>query len=61
VLFLFFVWAATLLTYNLVPTRDLAPAAAVTAIGLVLLMGISRLIFQFWINLYAHDCGPSES
>jgi uncharacterized BrkB/YihY/UPF0761 family membrane protein len=46
-----------LLTYNLVPVRDLAPAAAATAIGLVALMGLSRLVFQFWINLYARDYG----
>jgi membrane protein len=57
VLFLFFVWASRLLTYNLVPVRDLAPAAAATAIGLVALMGLSRLVFQFWINLYARDYG----
>jgi uncharacterized BrkB/YihY/UPF0761 family membrane protein len=44
-----------LLTYNLVPVRDLAPAAAATAIGLVALMGLSRLVFQFWIN--ARDYG----
>jgi membrane protein len=57
VLFLFFLWASRILTYNLVPSRDLAPAAAVTAIGLVALMGLSRLIFQFWINFYAKDYG----
>ena len=57
VLFLFFLWAARMLTYTLVPTRDLAPAAAATAIGLVALMGLSRLLFQFWLNLYAADYG----
>lgn len=55
VLLLFFVWASRLLTYNLVPVRDLVPAAAATAIGLVALMGLSRLVFQFWIN--ARDYG----
>jgi membrane protein len=57
VLCLFFLWASRTLTYGLVPTRNLVPAAAATAVGLVALMGLSRVIFQFWINLYARDYG----
>jgi membrane protein len=56
-LVLFFTWAPRLLTHGLIPKRDLLPAAALTALGLVLLMIVSSYVMQFWVNLYARDYG----
>jgi len=57
VLVLFFAWAPWLLTHRLVMLRDLMPAAALTALGLVLLMFLSRYVMGFWVDLYARDYG----
>ena len=54
---LFFVWAAWLLTQKRVTRRDLLPGAVLTALGLVVLMLVSRYVMQFWVNLYARDYG----
>jgi uncharacterized BrkB/YihY/UPF0761 family membrane protein len=56
-LVLFFVWAPWLLTHKLIARRDLLPAAILTAIGLVLLIVVSRYVMQFWVNFYARDYG----
>jgi membrane protein len=56
-LVLFFVWAPWLLTQRQLTRRDLLPSAALTALGLVLLMLVSRYVMQFWVNLYAQDYG----
>ena len=56
-LVLFFVWAPWRLTHKLVSRRDLLPAAILTAVGLVLLMLVSRYVMQFWVDLYAKDYG----
>ncbi len=56
-LVLFFTWAPRLLTHGLVSQRDLLPAAALTAFGLVLLMIVSRYVMQYWVDLYARDYG----
>ena len=56
-LVLFFVWGPWLLTHKLISRRDLFPAAALTGIGLVALMLVSRYVMQFWIDLYARDFG----
>jgi membrane protein len=56
-LVLFFVWAPRLLTHKLVSTRDLLPGAALTAVGLVVLMLISSFVMEFWVDLYARDYG----
>jgi uncharacterized BrkB/YihY/UPF0761 family membrane protein len=56
-LVLFFVWGPWLLTHKLVTRRDLLPAAAVTAAGLVALMIVSRFVMQFWVDFYAKDYG----
>jgi membrane protein len=53
----FFVWAPRLLTHNAIATRDLVPGAALTAIGIVLLIVVSRFAMEFWIDLYARDYG----
>ena len=54
---LFFVWLPSLLLHKQISRRDLLPGAVLTAFGLVLLMLISSLIMQFWVDLYARDYG----
>ena len=56
-LVLFFVWAPWLLTHKLIKRRDLLPGAALTALGLALLMIVSSHVMQFWVDLYARDYG----
>ena len=56
-LVLFFVWAPWLLTHKLIKRRDLLPGAALTAVGLVVLMLVSRYVMQYWVDLYARDYG----
>src|SRR5262249_7131611 len=56
-LVLFFVWAPWLLTHKQITRRVLLPAAVLTAVGLVVLMMISRYVTQFWVDLYAKDYG----
>ena len=56
-LMLFFVWAPWLLTHKLITRRDLLPSAALTALGLVVLMFVSAHVMQFWVDLYARDYG----
>jgi membrane protein len=56
-LVLFFVWAPWLLTHKLIARRDLLPGAALTALGLVVLMVASSHVMQFWVDLYARDYG----
>jgi membrane protein len=56
-LVLFFVWAARLLTHGLISRRELLPAAALTALGLVALMLVSSYVLEPWIDLYAKDYG----
>lgn len=54
---LFFVVAPWLLTHKQVAPRDLVPGAALTAVGLIALMLVSRFVMPFWIDLYARDYG----
>jgi uncharacterized BrkB/YihY/UPF0761 family membrane protein len=56
-LVLFFVWAPWLLTHKLIKRRDLLPAAALTAFGLVILIIVSRYVMQYWVDFYAKDYG----
>jgi membrane protein len=56
-LVLFFILAPWLLTHKLISRRDLLPGAALTALGLVVLMIISRYVMEYWVNLYARDYG----
>jgi membrane protein len=57
VLAVFFTWAPWLLGHGLIPWRGLLPAAILTAVGLVVLMLVSRYVMQFWLDLYARDYG----
>jgi membrane protein len=56
-LVLFFVVVPWLLTHKQLAPRDLLPGAALTALGLVVLMVVSRYVMQFWVDLYARDYG----
>jgi membrane protein len=56
-LMLFFVVVPWLLTHKQVAPRDLLPGAALTSVGLVVLMVVSRYVMQFWVDLYAKDYG----
>lgn len=54
---LFFVVVPWLLTHRQISPRDLSPSAALTSLGLVALMVISRFFMQYWLDLYARDYG----
>jgi membrane protein len=56
-LMLFFLWAPWLLTHKMISRRDLLPGAVLTALGLVVLMLVSRYVMRFWVDLYARDYG----
>jgi membrane protein len=56
-LVLFFVLVPWFLTGRLITRRALLPSAVLTAIGLVVLMLVSRYVMQFWVDLYARDYG----
>ena len=56
-LMLFFAVSPWLLTHKQLPFRDLLPGAALTAVGIVALMVVSRYVMQFWVDLYARDYG----
>ena len=56
-LMLFFVAVPWLLTHKQIAPRDLLPGAALAAVGLVVLMVVSRYVMQFWVDLYARDYG----
>jgi membrane protein len=53
----YFTWAPWLLTHRMLDWRDLLPGAALTALGLVVLMVISAFVMEHWLNLYAKDYG----
>jgi membrane protein len=55
VLFGYFVWAPRYLQHGRLAARDLVPSAALTALGLVLLMFVSSFAMASWIDLYAAD------
>jgi membrane protein len=56
-LMLFFVIVPWLLTHKQIRPRDLLPGAALTAVGLVALIVVSRYVMQYWVDLYARDYG----
>ena len=56
-LMLFFAVSPWLLTHKQLAFRDLLPGAALTAVGIVVLMVVSRYVMQFWVDLYARDYG----
>ena len=54
---LFFTWAPSLLLHRQVGRRDLLPCGVLTAVGLIVLTGVSRVVIEPWVNLYARDYG----
>jgi membrane protein len=56
-LMLFFVVVPWLLTHKQIRPRELLPGAALTAVGLVALIVVSRYVMQYWVDLYARDYG----
>jgi membrane protein len=54
-LFAYFVWAPRYLTRGRIAARDLVASAALTSLGLVVLMLVSSHAMAPWINLYASD------
>jgi membrane protein len=56
-LVVFFIWTPWLLTHKQINRRELVPGAVLTAVGLVVLMLVSRYVMQFWVDLYARDYG----
>jgi membrane protein len=54
---LLFVWGPWMLLRGEVSRRDLLPGAILTAVGLVVLMLVSRYVIEPWVNLYARDYG----
>jgi membrane protein len=55
VLTAFFVWAPWMLTHRRLDARDLVPGAALTALGLVVLMYLSTILMPTWVDIYATD------
>jgi membrane protein len=53
----YFAWAPWILTHRRLGWRELVPGAALTALGLVLLMFISSFVMEHWLNFYARDYG----
>jgi uncharacterized BrkB/YihY/UPF0761 family membrane protein len=43
--------------HGAVSRRDLLPGAALTAVGLVVLMFVSSYVMEPWVDLYARDYG----
>ncbi len=56
-LVVYFAWAPWLLTHRRLGRRDLLPGAALTALGVVVLMAVSAFVMEHWLNLYARDYG----
>ena len=56
-LWFFFAWSPRFLAHNRLAWRDLFPVAAVTALGLVVIMIISNFVMEPWVDLYARDYG----
>jgi len=56
-LILYFAWAARFLTHRLLAWGDVLPGAALTGVGLVLLMILSSWVMELWVDFYARDYG----
>jgi membrane protein len=57
VLTLYFQWIKRMLTYKLVPARDMLRVSLLTATLIVAVVVISSRIMEYWINLYSDDYG----
>jgi uncharacterized BrkB/YihY/UPF0761 family membrane protein len=54
---LYFLWIKRMLTYDLVPRRDMLRAALITGTLIVAVVMISSRVMTYWINLYSGDYG----
>jgi len=54
---LYFLWVKRMLTYKLVPRRDMLPASVITGALIVVILVFSSWVMEFWVNLYANDYG----
>jgi membrane protein len=57
VLAAYFLWTTRLLTHGRIPARDVLPGALLTGVGLVVLLLVSAVAMQRWVDLYARDYG----
>jgi uncharacterized BrkB/YihY/UPF0761 family membrane protein len=57
VLTVYFLWIKRMLTYKLVPRRDMLRSSLLTAVLIVALLVASSWVMQFWVDLYASDYG----
>ena len=53
----YFAWAARLLTHKLLTWNDVLPGAALTGVGIVVLMILSSRLIEPWVDFYARDYG----
>jgi uncharacterized BrkB/YihY/UPF0761 family membrane protein len=54
---LYFLWVKRLVTYKLVPRREMLSASVLTAVLIVGIMVTSSYVMEFWVDLYARDYG----
>jgi uncharacterized BrkB/YihY/UPF0761 family membrane protein len=54
---LYFLWIKRMLTYKLVPRRDMLRASLITGTLIVAVIMISSRVMEYWINLYSGDYG----
>jgi len=57
ILTLYFLWIKRMLTYGLVPRRDMLRASLISGTLIVAVVVISSRVMEYWINLYAGDYG----
>lgn len=53
----YFLWIKRMLTYKLVPRRDMLRVSLITATLIVVVVMVSSRIMEYWINLYSVDYG----
>jgi membrane protein len=53
----YFAWIARFLTHRRLAWGDVLPGAALTAVGLVVLMIVSSWVMELWLDFYARDYG----
>jgi uncharacterized BrkB/YihY/UPF0761 family membrane protein len=57
ILTFYFLWIKRMLTYKLVPRRDMLRASVISGTLIVAVVVISSRIMEYWINLYSSDYG----
>jgi membrane protein len=54
---LYFAWTARFLTHRRLAWGDVLPGAALTGVGLVVIMIVSSWVMELWLDFYARDYG----